>query len=1403
VRFVSPTKDRFKRPKEWKHLLDWQFTRDAKNLELRPHDILFDMGLVPLIGTAPIKGLSWWFAVYCDALRSGSVKSSHVECEIRQLSPNHHIFRYDDGDEYDWRAHPKSNFIDSGFSVANHAQYRIGGKEYFWAIQFSVVAATAAAVDVPPFMVFSHSNQDVMITYDADSVLGKHEPTTTFSDWDSFTTISGDWADLPSPNKPPKDTRKLLVVKRKGKEAEKEEEEEKPPPKPPRKKVALPCKTPVLVDLSKPTSSTYASMAASAHIDDARRDVPSNSEAKAETPNTPPKPDEEEEEEIVAQASPRLSPQSELQESNRVLNEECAKKGPWKNVSALHASPEILEPLVSLFRHPICQSINYPVGGTEVCRVTTIRKQSSSKTEEGNESPGENTSQTMAEQDSSSEDDESWSSVGSSPSDKSTDNCAESENERFDQIADSTNDVQGAGLIDDDQDETIMGRAPVGLFSRLMSRAPPEDSDNGEEAFEPDPEETPNQQAERALDYILEKTRNESAAHSWRRWVSWIAGSDANVLSRWFSKYLIRYDSATAPRILRDVVNKFNLAYANMAHRAPQTWSEWFFGLPPEPSRVASCISMVSRTTQVDYMTVCRVISTFEGDINSSTTHVEGIAGGLAAGTRGDFFSKFALCGTVVGVVAVGVGRVSVFRRILSSPADSVSSLLRNLIGQADTFCEPIAEFCDNCLVRSPSTLSSLVQTSESLFSQFAQTLRPVVSMFGRSVYENFPHFLVSVIVAPATEEPIKQVLSLPLIRTGLPPMISRMIVGISMDCMGGASVATQIIPHLVIDAVGQDNVYHRMRAHCIWNLMAFAVKVFSPASALSFGLSEKMVRAMSEFDYEDKGRLFCTPNTFLRQPRLGVPVMSVCTGANVLPSVMPGNSVTYQPLPCDADRTVSYEPLIACKGVVVYSFAPCQCNLLNCLFNRMAGIPKRYKNSPDPSRDRAQVCQAIAQFRIHVKIWKLAYRGWIDRDTPFQISEEDWLLRYPANQRKQILRDGEQRDNPNRRSFDFMVKIERNTFVDFDGPTPLFQGIQILDPDKHVRGIFIPPNEQRLYGGPECHHASKYWGSIRCGRICYSVGTTEFQRVGWFEKALSSREFCLIYAGDNFVVCEDNFCWFGDLSRMDMHVTPTGGELSQEILLTLAHFGTAGMLAGQKIKRLRHKDKKVSATIVGTQPSGRCDTTINNSPQTEEICQFAHFTSLETGLPMSSGLLIRAAHVFGHVLKLERHPKTHVYLGDYLQQRLLTAVVDGRVTRHPANKLGRILLKTFWTRERLSKKKQMGLMRAISLSLIKQNRHNPILIDLLERILFLTQGYKLHYDIDLRSKIRGWLDMDQICSYNLQEHPNAIIELSEIYDLPVSRLVQFRRYVSRIDPPLILKEEFADVYQRLALKDL
>lgn len=503
---------------------------------------------------------------------------------------------------------------------------------------------------------------------------------------------------------------------------------------------------------------------------------------------------------------------------------------------------------------------------------------------------------------------------------------------------------------------------------------------------------------------------------------------------------------------------------------------------------------------------------------------------------------------------------------------------------------------------------------------------------------------------------------------------------------------------------------------------------------------------------------------------------------------------------PCEAALCQGYAPLFRVKHkTIVYTFATCLDCTLNCILNRMAGTPARYQDCADPRGELLAAEQAFDDFASGQP--SRDYQdGPLRAITNVRLkSEEQWLAKYPRGLRRQIVAAGRLNWEEPVRSYKVMVKVEKNTAQGADR----FDGFNLLDADKHCRGISVPPYCFRLALGPGVDFVTKAFASERRGSVFYTASSTERDRALWFDWALDSDDWKVAFNGDNFVFVRRGEAVGCDLKRMDMHVHKAALKIFPKMLRRFDFEDEAALLEADRVKsyRVRVRGALLKARIKNTQPSGRGDTSGSNSAIVD-ILIHACLEAWKPGQALADvvysecwrlGFLVTIDVVDMRLRPLDL---------DFLQQRMYLALDGQRTIRAPGNKIGRVLLRTFWTRDRLNKRKYLGLLRGIACSLEKQNRHVPILNDLFSTILERTKGVTPYLDRDWVAKIRY---VKPTLGRHFEEHPAAVAELAEHLGV-TNACVQRMRVEMRncnLGANLCIGAEFAVLLDALAAWDL
>ena len=244
----------------------------------------------------------------------------------------------------------------------------------------------------------------------------------------------------------------------------------------------------------------------------------------------------------------------------------------------------------------------------------------------------------------------------------------------------------------------------------------------------------------------------------------------------------------------------------------------------------------------------------------------------------------------------------------------------------------------------------------------------------------------------------------------------------------------------------------------------------------------------------------------------------------------------------------------------------------------------------------------------------------------------------------------------------------------------------------------------------------------------------------------------------------------------------------------------TGRILADQKWKEYRSGGPNtVTADIWATLPSGRGDTTLTNSCTVDLIAIVIVLRGYIT-----SQLIQNTFWNFGFKSTCDEVDMDARPLAcEFLQQRFYLTYVQGVEMRVPGNRIGRILFKTFWTKDNLSPEKRKGLIRGIALGLANVNNHVPILNDLIQRLLYLTSDSTVYYDQE-RLAERRWRSLEDASpTPALPEHPSTLYEISMEIGITLPRLVEFRRSIHHIELFELWGCDFPDVLQAFISWDL
>jgi hypothetical protein len=538
------------------------------------------------------------------------------------------------------------------------------------------------------------------------------------------------------------------------------------------------------------------------------------------------------------------------------------------------------------------------------------------------------------------------------------------------------------------------------------------------------------------------------------------------------------------------------------------------------------------------------------------------------------------------------------------------------------------------------------------------------------------------------------------------------------------------------------------------------------------------------------------------------VSISPICPRLHIEQTLMPGNfEVTnWTAEDCNAMTTQGYAPLFRIKSEYsVFTFASCPCAMQQAIHNRMAGIPPLYANSLNPTADRA-VCELnwINNMRIWENIYDESDDGPLLPNLPLPLTHEEWKMRYTLAERENITRA--ETLAPFKEHYDCMPKLEKNSLT-YD----YFESNRLIK-KKDARGISIPAFAKRSKMGPECVYASEILKSYRRARFFFTSGTTEVERARWYQWASAQPVVSVAYAGDNMLFICDQFAICADMKRMDMHVHRES-QLSVSRILNNLNCDTSATVVRRDIwkryvydkvlpKDLGNKKVSIRVRIRGTQPSGRGDTTFGNSVTVDMLCHevIYSYQGLLTSQTFCTHLEQTCARYGFLVETAQVNTRERPLDVEFLQQRFWR-VIGKQYERAPGNRIGRILIRTFWTKDRLKTAKNIGLMRGIALSLHKQNTHVPLVNTLLQRILEITSKTIVYYDREWSKKIKYMVPAE--CEH--EEHPLSKAELAMTLGVTLQQVLDLDNELSTLTFGSLLADDpkFADIIRQLALWDL
>jgi hypothetical protein len=280
------------------------------------------------------------------------------------------------------------------------------------------------------------------------------------------------------------------------------------------------------------------------------------------------------------------------------------------------------------------------------------------------------------------------------------------------------------------------------------------------------------------------------------------------------------------------------------------------------------------------------------------------------------------------------------------------------------------------------------------------------------------------------------------------------------------------------------------------------------------------------------------------------------------------------------------------------------------------------------------------------------------------------------------------------------------------------------------------------------------------------------------------------------------------------MHHHARSHDLTVAVLRHLGQHQLAHDLENSLWKKIssKHGGNKTRARVRGTQPSGRGDTTLSNSFVVGNGCVvIAHRATDKVRL---EAVIYNVFWNMGFLVETTTlPPQSHPLEVEYLQERYYKTAESH--VRMPGNRIGRILLRTFWTKDRLSDVKSLRLMRGIALSLYAKNAHVPISNDLLWAIIEQTQGVSAHLDRERVQNIRWqyegeipvWANRVIVRKAGFPEayteHPDTESELAEVLNVTVGQIRLLRTQCKTVRMGSLLGAGCDDILLKLAAWDL
>lgn len=123
--------------------------------------------------------------------------------------------------------------------------------------------------------------------------------------------------------------------------------------------------------------------------------------------------------------------------------------------------------------------------------------------------------------------------------------------------------------------------------------------------------------------------------------------------------------------------------------------------------------------------------------------------------------------------------------------------------------------------------------------------------------------------------------------------------------------------------------------------------------------------------------------------------------------------------------------------------------------------------------------------------------------------------------------------------------------------------------------------------------------------------------------------------------------------------------------------------------------------------------------------------------------------------------------------------------------RIGRILVRAFWVDVKPGKHYK-GYARAIAEGILATAGHVPLINDICNRVIMLTEGHKARFDLEARRKASFLELFDVLEDKPVEEHPDTLVDVAQLYDVDVALLVRYRAFLSQWEWGVALDPEWA-----------